>query len=225
MRTRLTRRMKLVAQRILFHLPEVAILQEVSTRELPYLTKHLGKRYHLSKLIAHRRGFWREELRPGTKYLPNGQLVLFLKKAFRKSPRVVAVPLSEDGNRGAYVPDLRLLGVHLDDSSKGKRNRELYAAIRQEPLVIAGDFNALPEEHLHKILVKKGWHSAGEDGTSYPFEPAGLIDYIYLREGTFRSYFVDDFLIDHTNDRSNDEETLDKYGSDHYPVIADLNFP
>lgn len=150
---------------------------------------------------------------------------------FARWPIVSAesLPLSSDGPaRGARITvdwngtQVTVLGVHLHwplgPTNSRRRNAELetiasFAANRTEPLIVAGDFNITPwSRHFRTALQRSGLNdSAAGHGLapSWPsqFPPLGIrIDHCW----TSRHW------------RSTDVRVGPSLGSDHLPLIADL---
>jgi endonuclease/exonuclease/phosphatase family metal-dependent hydrolase len=233
-----------IVDRINYHNPDIVLLQEVSTAEYKKLKKALEDNYLIPKLIQHGRSHWKNYLYKGHKYQPNGNLIIIKRDSElttnkdRKPFVMHSIKLSKDGNVAGVLLvkhlGLIVVSVHLDDLSKLKRNNEIRTLFNfLEPyredhiIVIGGDFNAEYQEYLHNLIRKAGFKTGQaplkKNAVSYAFEPRGLIDYIYVMGGKIKSYMVDDRLIDRMNNVENNKETIQKYGSDHYPVIAEIN--
>lgn len=124
-----------------------------------------------------------------------------------------------------------LLDTHLpyrreDEAAREKAARliaaRLPAIAGDDPVILTGDFNTMPESPAHAVLVAAGltdaWTAAaartGPAATFHDFtgRPDRRIDWILVRGLRVRTAAV---LTDHAGDR---------YPSDHFPVLSTLRF-
>ena len=116
-------------------------------------------------------------------------------------------------------PQLVVVGVHLYANAEERlaqagRIVELFAD-EEAPVVLAGDFNSLPESPVLQLLESEGgWFRPAKEGQAFTFPsetPDREIDFILFRPGsrfTVREHRVV-------------EETV---ASDHRPVLLELEF-
>ena len=124
-----------------------------------------------------------------------------------------------------------VINTHLDSDSEAARvsgmkviNQLLKSAIADYPTIILGDFNAEPEEAVHKLLTND-FLNAKEDALLGHYGPKGSyqnfeytrkwqdleeIDYIYVKGG---KVLKTGMLTDSCDQR---------YPSDHFPLEAEL---
>lgn len=234
-------RIKKAVNNILKHDPDIILLQEVDQTEYNYLKMHLSSNgYFISRLINHSKRHWKKYILDKRAYEPNGNIIAAKNNInnINNKMGIYSVKLSSNGN---YCAVLRIknvgwfASVHLDDLSKKLRNKQISTLIKwldkkldsQENIVIGGDLNAKPDEYLHTILNKNGFTKAeiarNSINYSYALQPTGLYDYIYVKHQQPNSEIkmqIDDKMINRTNNVPNNVETIRKYGSDHYPIIA-----
>lgn len=151
---------------------------------------------------------------------------------FTRWPIVSAETLAMDNGpaRAARVTldwhgtQVTVLGVHLHwplgPNNSRRRNAELegiaaFAAARTEPLIVAGDFNITPwSQHFRTALRRSGLHDCAAGHGLAPSWPAQL-PLVGIR-------------IDHCwasrHWRATDVRTGPALGSDHLPLIADLQW-
>ena len=158
--------------------------------------------------------FWLSEtpLQPGTRYPEQSSC-----------PRVCTEAVLRETNGGRI---LRVLNTHLDHVGQLPRKLGLEQILRyaaQEgpfsaaPVILAGDFNALPEsEEMRGIEQDPDWRNAAENiGITYhgygKAEDPAQIDYIWVR-GELRCASVCKW----------EQCENGVYLSDHYPVCAEL---
>ena len=91
-----------------------------------------------------------------------------------------------------------------------------------EPFVLTGDFNTTPDSKVHAMLtqhLKDAWlaapHQSGPDKTFHDFtgKPTERIDWILVRG----------FKVEDVRTVTTHEGQI--YPSDHFPVMADLQWP
>ena len=115
------------------------------------------------------------------------------------------------------APQILVVGVHLyataeERLGQARRMVELFAD-EEVPVVLAGDFNSLPESPVLQLLESEGgWYRPAKKGQAYTFpsdDPEREIDFIMFRPG-------DRFAV---REHRVVEETL---ASDHRPVLMEL---
>ena len=114
--------------------------------------------------------------------------------------------------------EIDFVTTHLDYQYEDGRQFEIEQLLKaledtNEPLIIVGDFNAVPVEGSYKLMRERfedAWEINGEEGgLSYPaIKPAKRIDYIFYPKG---------FGL-----RVKRAWVVNTLASDHLPVIADM---
>ena len=143
-------------------------------------------------------------------------------------PRMVTWGLFErvaDGRR-FYLLDTHLPYREQDDEARLRGARLILSRIAglpaDVPVVLTGDFNTAPDTPVHAALagtLHDAWETAkarsGPEATFHDFtgEPDRRIDWILVRGLDVRSV------------RTIDMNEDGRYPSDHFPVIAELDFP
>ena len=113
-----------------------------------------------------------------------------------------------------YNHDTTIYNIHLNDVAHAIRMKELKHIIstfdKTRKIIIGGDFNS-DNKKLHHLLkdFKMGIHSKG----TYLCEDH-MIDYIYVYG--FKKAMGD--VNNKINSKNCFQSTIEKYGSDHYPV-------
>jgi endonuclease/exonuclease/phosphatase family metal-dependent hydrolase len=115
------------------------------------------------------------------------------------------------------APQIVVVGIHLyataaERQAQAARLVELFAA-EEAPVVLAGDFNSIPDSKVIRLLEGEGgWRRPAKQGQAFTF-PSGIpdreIDFIMFRPG-------DRFTV---REHSVVPETL---ASDHRPVLIEL---
>jgi endonuclease/exonuclease/phosphatase family metal-dependent hydrolase len=115
------------------------------------------------------------------------------------------------------APQIVVVGIHLyataaERQAQAARLVELFAA-EEAPVVLAGDFNSIPDSRVIRLLEDEGgWRRPAKQGQAFTF-PSGIpdreIDFIMFRPG-------DRFTV---REHSVVPETL---ASDHRPVLIEL---
>lgn len=115
------------------------------------------------------------------------------------------------------APQIVVVGIHLyataaERQAQAARLVELFAA-EEAPVVLAGDFNSIPDSKVIRLLEDEGgWRRPAKQGQAFTF-PSGIpdreIDFIMFRPG-------DRFTV---REHSVVPETL---ASDHRPVLIEL---
>jgi endonuclease/exonuclease/phosphatase family metal-dependent hydrolase len=119
----------------------------------------------------------------------------------------------------AHGRTINFVNTHLDYQYEDGRvfeAKQLLEALNgiKGPLIVVGDFNDLPGDEAHQIMIsmfRDAWVESGAtgDGLSYPADkPAKRIDYIFYRAGD--------------RIRATRAWTINSLASDHLPVVADL---
>ena len=223
-------RSKKIVSRIMYHTPDIVLLQEVAEPEYNILVSLLENTYHISRLVKHNRLHWNKYIYKNHKYKPNGNVIMVIKNIVTKSSKSIfkSVKLSDDGDYAAIakIGKTVAVSVHLDDMSKTLHNKQIRVLLKNctaDQVIIGGDFNATPNESLHNIFKKHGYQTGTANAiATYAFNPVGIYDYIYVKGCSIDSYSIDDYMINRKNRVKNNKETIMKYGSDHYPILAQL---
>jgi len=117
-----------------------------------------------------------------------------------------------------YTDDTTIYNIHLNDISHAIRMKELKHIIstfdKTRKIIIGGDFNS-DNKKLHHLLkdFKMGIHSKG----TYLCEDP-MIDCIYVYGFKKAIGYVDNKI----NSKNCFQATIEKYGSDHYPVYTTI---
>lgn len=144
-------------------------------------------------------------------------------------PRICLWGIFTERSSGA---DFLVINTHLDHVSEAARRtgmqvilQQLAEKIRQLPAILLGDFNALPDEAVHRLIkedfvngkVLSQQSHYGPDGTfqdfdyRLPWSRLEEIDYIYLKNFTVQKTAV---LTDACDRR---------FPSDHFPLAMTVN--
>lgn len=122
---------------------------------------------------------------------------------------------------GSPAARIRFVATHLDHESEEERIaqvrilRELYLDDDPSPMVLAGDFNAVPGDGTLRELAAANWTdaAAGREKPTFPSpEPRVKIDYVFYRPG--KRFQVAEVKV-----------IGEKVASDHRPVLAVLDLP
>ena len=128
----------------------------------------------------------------------------------------IAIPDSQDPDAKGKV--IRFANTHLSHSSQEERTAQ-FAKIDEilsegnEPVILAGDFNARPANEL-VVQLLKNWRDTADleaDKSVAPNRPERRIDYIFLRA-------KDSFKVQESR-TINDTIT-----SDHMPILSIISF-
>lgn len=230
---------------------DVITLQEVTQSVRDDLKWRLKEKYITLPLAAHRNQYWGNYLAPGYSYVDNGNVILFRKSRFMKIFSK-DVPVSPDGNTAGMSlifdkvthRNILVIAAHLDaelpSETRIEQTENLIKAITSvedthfKPIVILGaDMNDghhadLPlHRNLRHHKLKSIWTACSDrEYCTHPFDEGGepmVIDHIYVSHSvTIQNAHAVDEIPEaiHGNDRV--AQALQRYGSDHFPIMADL---
>ncbi len=200
--------------------PDIMLLQEVNFRVLKQIKANLEKKYVIYSLAMHKTD---EAIQKGNAY---GNLIL-IKKGIASIGSQKVYRVDKLGTAFAFL-DVTISGnktlivnIHLDsDVEETKRRVEikhlltlLKPYMQDYSVIISGDFNT-SNVTTHKRFAKFKPAVVDHQGTYLNDDP--MIDWIYLRNVILLGGKV------LKPKRANSATPLKKYGSDHYPVIAEI---
>lgn len=205
--------------------PDIMLLQEVNSKTLKMLRVNLKSSHLLMPLAKH---LTAEALEPGNMY---GNLIAVRRGLFRKlSYRTVNVP--KLGTAFAILTcelissrqKMLIINVHLDADEETEDKRiievsELMGMIKymlkDHVVIITGDFNTnSPKTHKKFKSLNPVIDPDNPVGTYLNDSP--MIDWIYIKNAKIVSGKVMKPAV------AANATPLKKFGSDHYPVVAEI---
>lgn len=199
---------------------DIILLQEVTPPVRKALIEAFDERYWVGPLATHRG------------HEPNGTssgtLSLVSRQIFPEEPKYETKFFagSQSATGITYLPNLVLINVHFDWLVAERRKREARGVLRfvrtvHGPIIIGGDFNT-GDDSLHRKF-HAFVSGVRKHGSTFLCENP-MIDYIYVRDAKVTSQ--GSIRNDPVKNRSKCfQNTLDKYGSDHYIVSTDISWP
>jgi len=198
---------------------DLLLLQEVNFKVLKLIKANLAQNYNIYPLAIHKT---EEAVQPGNSY---GNLIL-VKKGISTVGKQVVHRVPELGTTFAFLEiniagnKVLVVNVHLDSEPKEThRRKEIKVLLKllnpylEDTIIITGDFNTSNEE-THKKFSKFKSAVIEHKGTYLNDDP--MIDWIYIRNAILLSGKI------LKPKKANSATPLKKYGSDHYPVIANI---
>ncbi len=197
-----------------FH-ADIVFLQEVTSAARRVLQMKLGKTYFVGELAAHDQSEWRS----GRTRIPYGNLTMVR----REFGRIRKHQTKTEWHRWGTAFDLNWIAhgnqviatanLHLDSSNHRTRNEELRALLRHwnpqtDRIMVAGDFNSDGTD-LRNRMLRSGFSHANSFSDITCVEDDKAIDFIYATVPTYGEAFA---------------ISMKESGSDHYPVVAAVNF-
>lgn len=200
---------------------DIMLLQEVNFRILKVLKKELSKNYVIYPLAIHR-----SETIPTLKGEAYGNLIL-IRNGIASTGVQKVYRATNTGNAFAFLEvnisgnKTLIVNIHLDcDYAEHARKAEvkdlntlLKPYLMDYSIILSGDFNTA-DAATHKNFAKFKPAVAEHKGTY--LDEIHMIDWIYVRNVIL---FNGKVL---KPKKANPATPLKKYGSDHYPVIAEL---
>lgn len=229
---------------------DVIALQEVTDVDFALISDALPD---FEGYIAHNDpSYWSDWILPHLPWVPNGTAI-FLKKSVFINICFEDLALSDSGNHAVRATAvhsvsgqaMRLFSIHLDSDLGSNRKKELASVIAQTPAnpnivdFIIGDYNANPLYNpLVNILNSNNFTlpltQLGPLKPTHPFllpkyylDPKwGVISHIATRGNivAIKGGPVEHKIWNIKNEALRIEANMAITGSDHFPVIAELNF-
>ena len=199
--------------------PDLVALQEVDVntersgkgvnqaKELARLT---GMNYFFSKAIDHQGGDYGVAVLSRFPILDSTRFILPIDPVIKGETRTIAA-ITVEISKGKKII---FASTHLDLKEQNRLTQaELIVKHFEKsnlPMILGGDFNALPDSKVIQYLDKSFTRSCQECAFTIPVEvPNRTIDFVmYKSDGTFESLLTR--VID------------EKYASDHLPVVTEL---
>ncbi len=204
---------------------DVVLLQEVMTQARKALIEHFP-RYYVGPIAYHE--FALDQINQNR----TGNLVMIRKSICRKPPAFSSFSIGF----GYSVASARVQldngwatfhSVHLIDTpEKFQQAYDLlkHIAPKSDLVVVGGDFNS-KSKRLHAPFKAMFYDAIQLDQAAYHFGTylceKPMIDYIYSTR-PFSAAVIDNSPVMDSTRQSCFRRTLDEFGSDHYPVIAEI---
>ena len=210
------KRFKIIMKHIRSMSPDIILLQEVMKNNHKYLIKKYSHKYYISPLIPV----------PWVGY-PVGESGNVTMLKLSKFQGINFNKLDSMNFLTAYYKDIKIgiVNVHLDDSSNKRRINQIKKVIKKtnnlDKVVIGGDCNEqyIKNRGIYNKLKKYDYKIAIKN-TTYFIEKQMIIDNIFYRGFKIKDSYVDNSCGSRTIKNINCQ--LQKYGSDHFPIIAIL---
>ncbi len=200
---------------------DIMLLQEVNFRVLKLIKAEMSKDYLIYPLAIHR-----SEFEPTAKGEAYGNLIL-IRNGIASVGTQTVHRVKKTGTAFAFVEvnisgnKTLIVNIHLDsDPGETKRRAEIIVLMKllepylsEHSIVISGDFNT-SNVVTHKKFAK--FKPAIQEHRGTYLNDAPMIDWIYVKNVILYSGKVLKPV------RATSATPLKKYGSDHYPVFADI---
>jgi endonuclease/exonuclease/phosphatase family metal-dependent hydrolase len=116
------------------------------------------------------------------------------------------------------ITPITFITVHLEHQHEGdrlaqaRRLKEVLDQIPTKNVIVAGDFNAMPESDALKVFSDAGWKNASGDDKTFPASlPVRKIDWVWLpKESPWKVV--------------NNDVIAERVASDHRPVVVELEW-
>ena len=206
-------RFKLIVNNLLAINADIILLQEVMLAEYKNLKDLLSHKYFISKLIAIQ---W-----VGYPLGESGNITMIKKSKFTSINQKENYITCKHRQDKFYI-----VNIHLDDSSQERREKQItdiLSKISNKSLVIiGGDCNEEYKKNsgIYKLLEDNNFNISVTDFT-YFIEKQMKIDNIFYKGLKLKESLVNNICGHRTISNINCQ--LEKYGSDHFPVIIKLN--
>ncbi len=231
-----TKRKPFVRDIIKKYSPDTFGLQEAHNRWMNYLCKELGDEYDyvgVGRENGKRMGEFSPVFYKKDKYTVIEKGNFWLSETPDKASygwdavciRICSYAVLEEKSTGKKFAHFNTHLDHVGDvarSEGAKMIAERADSFKGIPTIVTGDFNVTPESSAYKTIVAAGFSDARNlDKNSNSintfngfnkFEPA-MIDFVFVKYG-----------IDVISCNTADEKIGDRFISDHYPVVAELQF-
>ena len=206
-------RFKLISNKLKEINADIILLQEVMSAEYKNLKELLSHKYFISKLIPIQ---WK-----GYPEGESGNITMIKKSKFTSIKQKENYITCKHRQDKFYI-----VNIHLDDSSQNRRETQISDILSKvndkERVIIGGDCN---EEYkkssgIYKLLEDNNFNISITDFT-YFIEKQMKIDNIFFKGLELKDSLVNNICGHRTISNINCQ--LEKYGSDHFPVIIKLN--
>ena len=205
-------RFKLISNKLKEINADIILLQEVMSAEYKNLKELLSHKYFISKLIPIQ---WK-----GYPEGESGNITMIKKSKFTSIKQKENYITCKHRQDKFYI-----VNIHLDDSSQNRRETQISDILSKvndkERVIIGGDCN---EEYkkssgIYKLLEDNNFNISITDFT-YFIEKQMKIDNIFFKGLELKDSLVNNICGHRTISNINCQ--LEKYGSDHFPVIIKI---
>jgi endonuclease/exonuclease/phosphatase family metal-dependent hydrolase len=200
---------------------DIMLLQEVNFRVLKLIKSELSSKYFIYPLAIHR-----SEYEPTLKGEAYGNLIL-IRNGIASIGAQKVYRAKKTGNAFAFLEvnisgnKVLIVNIHLDADVKESKRREEVAVLLnlltpyldEFSIIISGDFNT-SNPTTHKKFTKFKPAIQEQKGTYLNDDP--MIDWIYVKNVIRMGGKV------LRPAKTSAATPLKKYGSDHYPIVADI---
>lgn len=212
---------------------DVVLLQEVTESVYTQLRSDYELLY-LVEFTPHLPNHWLDQIAKHKQFEPNGNVIM-LKHEIYDVAYPQSILLSKNGNVAGIVEYINdgdrflICNIHLDDSDSEMQVKQSKTLLRYlsklkktHKIIIGGDFNADRDNGVHDLYLDAGFHSSllKQQNTSTYYCEDINIDHIYSISGDFTNYVI--YNLPQKPHKVCKTNTIQLYGSDHYPLVADL---